>query len=78
MTARSFVVARGEGKDRQYFAGTDDEDYIMLMGIFMALTFDTVPEAAEAIAFLRANGLTGFSVFEITSGASDNLKGETA
>lgn len=79
MTARSFVVARGEDRDREYFAGVQDGMFLATSPlIFNALAFDTEAEAEEAVAFLAENGLTGFAPSEITSGASDNLKGETA
>ena len=79
MTARSFVVARGEGRDREYFAGVDDFDHVATTkAIFLAFEFDTVFAAEKCVAILAEDGLTGFAPVEITSGASDNLKGETA
>ena len=78
MTPRSFVVARGEGAEREYFAGIDDFGHVATTRIiFLAFDFDTEAEAKECAKVLVSNGLTGFATSEITSGASDNLKGET-
>ena len=74
MTERSFVVARGEGRDREYFAGIQRGMFIATSKvIFNALAFKTEAKAKKWAKVLASNGLTGFAPSEITSGASDNL-----
>ena len=78
MTPRSFIVARGEGAEREYFAGMQRGMFLTSSKLILnALAFKTEAKAKKCVKVHADNDLTGFAPSEITSGASDNLKGET-